>query len=53
MSKIAKMPCFSYYLLCFFFYKMGEQEGEQILPLRGGGFGTGRRREVAEKGVGG
>jgi hypothetical protein len=21
------MPCFSYYLLCFFFYNIGEQEG--------------------------
>jgi hypothetical protein len=25
--KLAKMPCFSYYLLCFFFNKIGEQEG--------------------------
>jgi hypothetical protein len=24
--KLAKMPCFSFYLLCFFFYKIGEQE---------------------------
>jgi hypothetical protein len=24
--KLAKMPCFSYYLLCFFFYKIREQE---------------------------
>jgi hypothetical protein len=26
-QKIAKPPCFSYYLLCVFFYKIGEQEG--------------------------
>jgi hypothetical protein len=25
--KVAKRPCFSYYLLCFFFHKMAEQEG--------------------------
>jgi hypothetical protein len=25
--KLAKMPCFSYYLLCFFSYKTGEQVG--------------------------
>jgi hypothetical protein len=25
--KLAKMPCFSYCLLCVFFYKIGEQEG--------------------------
>jgi hypothetical protein len=24
---LAKMPCFSYYLLWFFFHKIGEQEG--------------------------
>jgi hypothetical protein len=24
--KLAKTPCFSYYLLCFFFYKIREQE---------------------------
>jgi hypothetical protein len=24
--KLAKILCFSYYLLCFFFYKIGEQE---------------------------
>jgi hypothetical protein len=32
--KLAKTPCFSYYLLCFFFYKIGEQEVEHVL-LRG------------------
>jgi hypothetical protein len=25
--KLAKTPCFSFYLLRFFFYKIGEQEG--------------------------
>jgi hypothetical protein len=25
--KLAKMKCFSFYLLCFFFKKIGEQEG--------------------------
>jgi hypothetical protein len=25
--KLAKTPCFSYYLLCFFSNKIGEQEG--------------------------
>jgi hypothetical protein len=25
--KLEKTPCFSYYLLCFFFYKIEEQEG--------------------------
>jgi hypothetical protein len=25
--KLAKMSCFSNYVLCFFFYKIGEQEG--------------------------
>jgi hypothetical protein len=25
--KVAKIPCSSYYLLCFFSYKIGEQEG--------------------------
>jgi hypothetical protein len=38
--KLVKTPCFSYYLLCFLFYKIGEQEGgmEEVLPgdVRGG-----------------
>jgi hypothetical protein len=25
--KLAKMPCLSYSVLCFFFYKIREQEG--------------------------
>jgi hypothetical protein len=32
--KLAKMPCFSYYLLWFVFYKIGEQEGR--IGSRGG-----------------
>jgi hypothetical protein len=37
--KLAKMPCFSYYYLCFFFYKIREQEAEQILLGGRGGNG--------------
>jgi hypothetical protein len=34
--KVAKMPCFSYYLSCFFFYEIGKQE--PFCPdMRGGG----------------
>jgi hypothetical protein len=36
--KLAKMPCFSFlYFLCFFFYKIGEQEGGTVLPRVGEG----------------
>jgi hypothetical protein len=35
--KLAKIPCFSYYLLCFFFNKVREQEG-----------GAGSAQEVAQ-----
>jgi hypothetical protein len=34
--KLAKMLCFSFYLLWFFFYKIGEQEG-RTGSGRGGG----------------
>jgi hypothetical protein len=34
--KLAKMPCFSYYLLCFFFYKIGKQEGRIYSAWRQG-----------------
>jgi hypothetical protein len=27
--KLAKTPCISNYVLCFFFYKIGEQEGRR------------------------
>jgi hypothetical protein len=38
--KLAKMPCFSYYLLCFFFYKIKEQEsGRGSAWRRGSGVG--------------
>jgi hypothetical protein len=30
--KLAKSPCFSYCLLCFFFFKIGEQEGNRFCP---------------------
>jgi hypothetical protein len=44
--KLAKMLCFSYYLLCFFFNKIGEQEGRTGSAQRwGSGGGTG---EVAQ-----
>jgi hypothetical protein len=39
--KLAKAPCFSYYLLCFFFYKIGEQECGICSALR---WGKGVRR---------
>jgi hypothetical protein len=35
--EVAKMPCFSYYLLCFFFNKFGEQEGGTGSARWGGG----------------
>jgi hypothetical protein len=52
--KLAGMSCFPFYLLCFFFYKIGEQEGRSG-SAEGVGrvFGTGRRGETAGKGVGG
>jgi hypothetical protein len=47
--KLAKTSCFSFYLSCFFFYKVGEQED-------GTGSGVGGchqwEGEVAEKRVG-
>jgi hypothetical protein len=53
--KLAKTSCFSSYLLCFFFYEIGEQEGRtgSAGKVRGGVIGTSRRGEVAGKGVGG
>jgi hypothetical protein len=46
--KLAKKPCFSYYLLCFFFYKIGKQKVERVLLGRGEIFGMegggGRKR---------
>jgi hypothetical protein len=35
--KLAKMPCFSYYILCFSFNKIRSKKAEQVLP--GGGAG--------------
>jgi hypothetical protein len=34
--KLAKTPCFSYYLLCFFFYKIREQKGGRDYAWRWG-----------------
>jgi hypothetical protein len=34
--KLAKTSCFSFYLLCFFFYKIREQEGGTSSALRWG-----------------
>jgi hypothetical protein len=42
------MPCFSFYLLCFSSYKIGEQEEEKVMEGRGC---TSERREVVRKGV--
>jgi hypothetical protein len=36
--KLAKASCFSFYPLCFFFYKIEEQEDRTVLP---GGSSTG------------
>jgi hypothetical protein len=46
--KLAKISCFSYYLLWFFFYKVGEQERGAGSALGGGG--TGGKGEVVGKG---
>jgi hypothetical protein len=37
--KLAKTPCFSYYLLCLFFYKIRGQEGGTC-SVQGGGQGV-------------
>jgi hypothetical protein len=52
--KLAKMPCFSFMFYAFSTTKSENRRAEQVL-LRGwwGGFGTGRREAVTEKGVGG
>jgi hypothetical protein len=43
--KLAKMLCFSYYVLCFLLNKIGEEEGEQLL--------SGSRSEDRSEGGGG
>jgi hypothetical protein len=43
--KLTKTTCFSYYLLCSLFDKIGEQEGWKILPGSRGGRGG---EEVAQ-----
>jgi hypothetical protein len=45
--KLAKTSCFSYHLLCFFFYKIREQEGESGSARRQRGWGW-----VVERGDG-
>jgi hypothetical protein len=42
------MSCFSYYLLCFFFYKTGEQEGRTGSAWRWGEGGIERRGKMAQ-----
>jgi hypothetical protein len=48
--KLAKTTCFSFYLLCFFFHKIGEQAGgtgsRVVLALVGGGGGGERGRKM-------
>jgi hypothetical protein len=52
--KLAKMSCFSFYLLCFFLYKIREQEGGTGSTWGGGlGGGTGGMEDVVGKGAGG
>jgi hypothetical protein len=47
--KLAKMSCLSYYLLCFFSYKIGEKEGGIGSAQRQGGRGAGwGQGEVAQ-----
>jgi hypothetical protein len=50
--KLAKTPCFSNYISCFFFYKVGEQDGGTGSAWRRG-VDNGVRGEVVMKGVGG
>jgi hypothetical protein len=51
--KPAKMPCFFFYLLCFFTYKIGEREGRTGSAQGLGGVWHRWEEEVAGKGVGG
>jgi hypothetical protein len=51
LSQSSKTPCFSFYLLCFFFYKIVEQEGGTGVFLLGGVLAP-VVGEVAGKGVG-
>jgi hypothetical protein len=50
--KLAKSPCFSFYILCFFFYKIREQEGGKVSAQgRGAVVGTsGRGGDGGERG---
>jgi hypothetical protein len=40
------MPCFSYYLLCFFFNKIGEQEGRTGSVWRQDGRGREKMAQI-------
>jgi hypothetical protein len=43
------VSCFSFYLLCFFFYKIGEQEGRTGSSWRGEGLPPrGRRKNIEQ-----
>jgi hypothetical protein len=47
--KLAKMLCLSYYLLCFLFNKIREQEGRTGSARKGGSRRCWEEREVNEK----
>jgi hypothetical protein len=51
--KLAKMPCFSFYVLWFFFYKIKEQEGRTGSARVGWGVDTSGSGEVPGRGIGG
>jgi hypothetical protein len=52
LSQTTKTPCFYYYLLCFFFYKIREQDNATGSAQRwgrgGDAMGEGRREEVVQ-----
>jgi hypothetical protein len=48
--KLAKTLCFSFYFLCFFFYKIREQEDGTMEQVLGERVGTGGSGEKVRKG---
>jgi hypothetical protein len=46
--KLAKMLCLSYYLLCFLFNKIGEEEGRTGSAWKQGGVGLGGGAKFAQ-----
>jgi hypothetical protein len=54
-NKLAKTPCFSYYLLCFFSTKLENRRAKQVLPRLGWGgvVGTSWRGDLEDRRVGG